>query len=1845
MLEALASSFRDAGLGVSADDLRDILWLAEVCGPAPARSAVALLGSTRPHLEGSAIGNAPAPLAPAPTTANAPATLQPSSRSEPELFAAAQHGLISAGVLRVPGVTATPSPADLRRALQPLARRVPSLTRWQLDEEATATHKADTGIWRLFHQPVRERWFDLNVVVEHSASMALWQPDVEAFVRGLKGQGGFRSLTRYVLDGPGPGLLRTRNRQRALPLAALHPPGLRPLTLVLTDTGSEHWRSGAAQRWLFAAGKVTSVSVVQLLPQRSWQHTALGEPDVVAWADRAGLPNAMLHAIADDELDGADPDRCLVPLLGLSPAAIRRWAHATAARVAVTVPCAAVARLAGPAPKRSTGLTPPERVAAYRRKVSRAAYELAVFLTVPDPLTVPVMRLVQRTMLPDTGTAELAEFFLGGLLRPVGNDGGAGEGVYRYHEGVRNELMRGLRYSEHDVVAEQLTRVGRALEQAQASSAASGFDAYFPHPSGNSRLSDWALPFATSSRDIMDAMEKVATPPAVSAPPASAPDSRFLDGRAITRYVLDSGRLAEADEPLDRLLILATETQQTWVVFTRQAVVLVLDDERTRSDMRLVQRLVPLAEALPVEAHVDRAGIATVSFGPKGAPWYYSRVLFASPSLLEEAVTERIRTAMATARGAFATIDRLKATTALIRDPNGGWGAGCLLAPRRIGTSAAVVAGWAQGQWHHVILGTGASRRSCRARVLRADEVLGMAILEVDGADEVAPLTAGPVPPTKTGWVGLGFPSSDGAQPLVLEGYVQASTVESGRDPASLLLHSDKFAENVTSMLAGFAGGPVLVDGALVGLMTDQVLPEGPRGKKAHYVYARPTAAVMALLEEPIGASHSPEGAREEGTLFPLDYSSADSERIYISCVADEFEKAGVPFSGLRRQLRAYLDRARGLVWLPEAFPQTAVDTVTKLADEICLCAVVIHLVGEQLGAVADPAAVAAYLKAEPEFLANHPELRAALGDFSGLSYTQWEAFIALHHGTPLLVYATDKASAQQTHLDRLVLGRRYATRIEGDTDLLGQLIGDLRVILPDVPPFTRKVSGTQLAKHAPKVLFGRETELEALDAAWASEAQNVFTQLAGGGAGKTSLVFHWVQTRFAAKGWPGIERYFDWSFYSQGAGESRQTSADLFIAKALEFFGDPDPTHGGAHERGARLAWLIRQHRTLLVLDGIEPLQYPPGDPQVGRLKDPALEALLRELAADNPGLVVITTREHLTNIEAYATTEEQKLDKLSPEGGVSLLRHLQIVGTDEELLAAWRDVGGHALTLNLLGRFIADAFDDRDIRHYREVKFEAADREHQGRSAFRVMIAYERWLHSGGPERQRELSVLRLTGLFDRPMANACLQALRAEPAIAGLTDALVELTPQQWNIAVKRLSEVELLFVSPDAIDAHPLIREYFAAQLKREQPEAFQVAHSRLFDFLCENTPHRPDGIAGLTPLYEAVTHGCLAGRHQEACDKVYVDRILRGTGNDGYYSTRKLGEIAADLGAVAAFFDEPWNQVSQNLIEADRAWLLAVVAFNLRALGRLDEALQPMRVSGEMAVRAAEWKEAALIYSNLSELEVMLGRLPDAVADARQATSHADRSGDASRRMATRTAAAHVSHQSGHRAEAGTLFAEAERMQQERQPQFDLLYSIQGFRYCDWLMAPAEQAAWQRWLDQPLSNSISQLSDGLVEVERRATITSKWMIDSDMGLLSIALGELTLARVGLIRAMLEADPTNPQPTPDLPHVAAAVNGLRAAGQMDDLPRGLLTAALYHCVRGEPDLAQKHLAEAQQIAERGPMPLFLADIHLTRARLFHDHAALEQAANLIRTLGYGRRSEELAAAEKAFAQMAD
>ncbi|MFZ0708449.1 MAG: hypothetical protein WAM53_00260, partial [Terrimicrobiaceae bacterium] len=86
-------------------------------------------------------------------------------------------------------------------------------------------------------------------------------------------------------------------------------------------------------------------------------------------------------------------------------------------------------------------------------------------------------------------------------------------------------------------------------------------------------------------------------------------------------------------------------------------------------------------------------------------------------------------------------------------------------------------------------------------------------------------------------------------------------------------------------------------------------------------------------------------------------------------------------------------------------------------------------------------------------------------------------------------------------------------------------------------------------------------------------------------------------------------------------------STVEKFLDVAFSWFGDPDPRIGTARERGERLANFIANRRTLLVLDGFDPFQHPLGL-QRGRVCEPALKALLRNLDAFNIGLCLVTSR-----------------------------------------------------------------------------------------------------------------------------------------------------------------------------------------------------------------------------------------------------------------------------------------------------------------------------------------------------------------------------------------------------------------------------------------------------------------------------------------------------------------------------------------------------------------------------------------------------------------------------------------
>lgn len=103
---------------------------------------------------------------------------------------------------------------------------------------------------------------------------------------------------------------------------------------------------------------------------------------------------------------------------------------------------------------------------------------------------------------------------------------------------------------------------------------------------------------------------------------------------------------------------------------------------------------------------------------------------------------------------------------------------------------------------------------------------------------------------------------------------------------------------------------------------------------------------------------------------------------------------------------------------------------------------------------------------------------------------------------------------------------------------------------------------------------------------------------------------------------------------------------------------------------------------------------------------------------------------------------------------------------------------------------------------------------------------------------------------------------------------------------------------------------------------------------------------------------------------------------------------------------------------------------------------------------------------------------------------------------------------------------------------------------------------------------------------------------------------------------------------------LTYLQRAVDGLRQAGQQDELPRGLLARAEFHRITGAFAKAQNDVDEAFTIAAHGGMRLFEADCYLEYARLYlaqeeKDQARehLATAKGMIEQTGYHRWDGEV------------
>ena len=776
----------------------------------------------------------------------------------------------------------------------------------------------------------------------------------------------------------------------------------------------------------------------------------------------------------------------------------------------------------------------------------------------------------------------------------------------------------------------------------------------------------------------------------------------------------------------------------------------------------------------------------------------------------------------------------------------------------------------------------------------------------------------------------------------------------------------------------------------------------------------------------------------------------------------------------------------------------------------------------------------------------------------------------------------------------------------------------------------TRRSTATNYTEQLPatniKAFVGREDVLKLLQTTWQEKTCNILALSAWGGTGKSSIINKWLAS-YANNQADKPQKTYSWSFHNQGDTGKKQSSSSEFIEHALKFFNNSKKSFTSEHDKSTHLATLVGEQRGVLILDGLEPFQYSENDSDDvmrGKFRDTGLKALLQQLAMQNEGLCLITTREALDNeFCKQKTVINYSLENLSDNDSIQLLRNKKVQGSDDALARAAKDYNHHAFSLTLLGNYLSE----QDIQD-RSALPKLSDKHTQAEAIFGLMSAYEQHLEAHHP---RTLALLYVMGLFDHDVKKEALDVLLNNvDDNNSVAESLKKLrNPRHFKKVVQLLQDIDLLNVDEHGkLGCHPLTREHFGKKFYLDYPNSWIKAHHNLYSYY-KNLPEKefPDTEKEMEPLFAAIKHGCSARLHNQVLADVYWPRIKRG---DEHYSTKKLGAFSSDLAALSHFFDQTWHTLARELAEEHRAGILNWAATRLRALGRLREAVEPMQAGMNIYIEQTNWKHAANVASSLSGLQLIQGNVANAIITAEQSIELAYASEDTHWQMATLTTHADALHQAGKPEEAQALFIEAEELQSLKHPKTPKLQSLWGFRYCDLLLCNNQ---WK-------------------EVQSRCNQTLGWLEKqtNNASLLDPALDQLSLGRAYLQQAVLsgwtiddangdDANEHNKSMQQAQEWLDKAVTALRNAGTEDHLPRGLLARATLFRHQQQWQAAQADLNEVFDIAQRGKMRLHLTDYHLESTRLElsqGDKKAakkhISEAQQLIHETGYMRRQAE-------------
>ena len=367
---------------------------------------------------------------------------------------------------QVPAAAALQTALFISRALRPFMGKVPSATKTILDEEATASFIAERDIWLPVTKPQPERWLTLELVVEESRSSFIWRELINEFQNLLENQGAFKTVRVWQLSTSNNQELQlVRRRKKGKPGQRYHPhkelihPRGRGLVLLVSDCVSPLWQKALIHPWLKDWSEKQPTAILQLFPERLWNSTQLGRGrKLFTTALTAGVPNPKLILKNYPQwLPINWQNTLLIPVITLETEVLKQWAKVVAGsgnaqisaflfdlefiqqQIIEIPPISREENKQDSEDKNSIKNKAEAIVERFFATASEPAKKLAKMMAAA-PVSMQVVNLIRKTLLNEVRPVHVAEFYMGGLLKPIVENEEGQYRVYDFLPGVRQVL-------------------------------------------------------------------------------------------------------------------------------------------------------------------------------------------------------------------------------------------------------------------------------------------------------------------------------------------------------------------------------------------------------------------------------------------------------------------------------------------------------------------------------------------------------------------------------------------------------------------------------------------------------------------------------------------------------------------------------------------------------------------------------------------------------------------------------------------------------------------------------------------------------------------------------------------------------------------------------------------------------------------------------------------------------------------------------------------------------------------------------------------------------------------------------------------------------------------------------------------------------------------------------------------------------------------------------------------------------------------------------------------------------------------------------------------------------------